>query len=112
MHRIGAGFFCDTNDVLDIKIGCNWFFSFANQIAFIRLKTMQRKTIFGGINGDCSDAQFGRCTHDADGDFRAIGNEDFVNFFHKEFVFSEVKSMMRERTSYLNPWPQQLRRED
>jgi hypothetical protein len=63
----------DTQDVVDVEIGGERLFAFADQIAFVRLEAVESKAVLLRIDGDRADVHLRGGTHDADGDFRAIG---------------------------------------
>ena len=43
---------------------------------------MQGEAVFAGINADGANAQFACGTHDADGDFGTVGDEEAADGFH------------------------------
>ena len=78
MDEIHAVFFGDGHDALDIEIGADWSFSFADAVGLIRFKSVHRKSIFFGVDGNGAKSEFGGGPHHSDGDFGAIGNEEFL----------------------------------
>ena len=45
----------------------------------IGLETVQRQLVLGGIDGDRLDAELVGGAQDTDGDFAAVGNEEFLD---------------------------------
>ncbi len=76
------GLFGDAQDVFNIQISLDRLFAFTDEIAFIRLETVQREAVFIGINAHRAYAQFTGRAHDADGDFTTVGNQQATDFLH------------------------------
>ena len=66
----------DADDVVDVQIGLDGFPAFADQIAFIRLRAVQGKTVLVRVDAHGADAEFAGGAHDANGDFRAVGDQE------------------------------------
>ena len=66
--------------VFSVQIGLDRTLAGADQIALVRLVAVQGKPVFGGVDGDCRNAQLGGGTHHADRDFRAVCNQQFLDF--------------------------------
>jgi hypothetical protein len=68
------------NDRVDIEISADRLARHTGRIRFIGLEAMQREAIFVRIDGDGADAEFMGGAKDADGDFTAIGDEQFLKW--------------------------------
>ena len=80
MNHIHAMLAGDGDDPLDIEIGADRPLPFADAVGLIGLETMHREAVFLRVDGDGAEAELRRGAHDADGDFRAIGDEEFFGF--------------------------------
>ena len=67
----------ERHDPLDVEVRANRLARLAHQVGLVRLEAVEREAIFMGIDGDGANAQFVRRPEDADGDFAAIGDEEF-----------------------------------
>src|SRR5947209_2323819 len=79
MDPIDAVLLGEVNDSRDVEIGADWLADIANAIRLVGLETMQGKTIFVRVESDRADAEFVGRAENANGNFAAIGNEQFVN---------------------------------
>ena len=61
----------------NVQIRADRPLAFADQIGLVRLEAMHREPVFLGVNGHRAQAQFRGRAEDADGDFAAIGDEQF-----------------------------------
>jgi hypothetical protein len=69
----------------DIQISANRSLAFAHQVSFICLETMNGEAIFLGINRHRPQTEFRRGAKNADGDFTAIGDEQFFKLGSRWF---------------------------
>ena len=76
---IGAGELRNADDFLHRQVGRDRLHPHPDFVGFIGLKAVQGKAVFVGVNGDRLDAQFCCATKHADGDFRAVGNEQLAD---------------------------------
>ena len=79
MNGVDTGALGDPDDVRDIQIGRDRLLAGTDQIAFICLETVQREAILVGVDRDGAHAHFGSSTHDADGNFAAVGDQQLAN---------------------------------
>ena len=79
MDRIDLGRLRDPQDILAVEIRFERLPSFADQVAFVGLESMQCLLVLLGIDADRADPHFGSGAHHADRDLRAIGDEDRAN---------------------------------
>ena len=82
MDRIGAALAGDTDDFLDAQVGGDRAEPLADAIGFVGLETVQGKLVLLGIDCDRTLAQLVGGAHHADGDFSAVGDEDFLELWH------------------------------
>ena len=82
MDGIGPGHLGDADNLGDGQIGADGRQAFADQIGLIGLEAVQRKLVFFGIDRDGFLAHLIGRPHDANGNFAAIGDEDFLEFGH------------------------------
>ena len=79
VDRIGARDAGDADILVDLQVGLDRALALADQIGLVGLEAVQRQLVLFGIAGDGLDVQLvGRAKH-ADGDFAAIGDEDFLD---------------------------------
>ena len=76
MNRIGASLDAHADDVLDVEIGVDRALSAAHQIALVGFGPMQREPVFLRVNGDGANAELSGGTHDTNGYFTAIRDEE------------------------------------
>ena len=67
----------DGNDPLDIQIRAHRAFPLAHEVGFVRLEPVHRETILLRVDGNRSQPQLRGRAKDANGDFGAVGNEQF-----------------------------------
>ena len=79
MDGVDALFRGQRDDALDIQIGLDRPFAFADQIGFVGLETMQAEPVFLGIDGDRAQPEFVGGAQDADRDFAAIQGQQFFH---------------------------------
>ena len=77
MDKGRAALLGNRDDAVDIEIGLHRTEAGANPIAFIGLEAVQRQLVLFRIDRDRAQAELGSGAHDADGDFTAIGDEEF-----------------------------------
>ena len=85
MYGVDTFFYCDGDDTLDVEIRTEWTFVLVELVGFIRFEPMWAKSILVSIDRHCADSQFGGGAHHPDGDFRAIGHEDFLDGAYQGF---------------------------
>ena len=81
MDSVDALLFRQRDDSCNVQVGFHGAFARANLIGFIGLKAMQRKPVFLRIDGYGAQAELIGGAEDTDGDFAAIGGEEFSNRF-------------------------------
>ena len=80
MNGIGARELGDADIFIDLQIGFDRAFALADQIGLVGLEAVQRQFVFFGIDRNSLQTEFvGRAKH-TDGDFAAIGDEDFLDW--------------------------------
>jgi hypothetical protein len=79
MNCIHAFFFRERDDSRYVQIGLNRTLACADLVGFVGLETMQRQPILLRIDGHGPQPEFVRGTKDANGDFAAVGSEQFPN---------------------------------
>jgi len=67
------------DDVGDVQVGGDGLAARADQIAFVRLETVQGEAVLVGVDRDGANAHFRRCPHHADGNFAAIGDKKLAD---------------------------------
>ncbi len=67
MNHIHTLFLRQRDDALDVEVRADRPFAFADQVGFVRLETMDGKTIFLRVNRDGAQPEFGRRAKDANG---------------------------------------------
>ena len=82
VNRISANFLGEGDDAIDIEIGANRFAGFAEQVGFVGFEAMKGEAIFVGVDRDGANAEFMRGAEDANGDFAAVGDEEFFDGWH------------------------------
>src|SRR5262249_45090359 len=77
MNRVDALCLGDGDDRLDVQIRPDRFATLhrSDEKRLVSLEPMQRKAIFVAVDRDGSETKFGRRPEAADGNFRAIGDE-------------------------------------
>ena len=78
MNDVHALLLRERDDALDVEIRADRPLPLAHAISLVRLEAVHRKPILLGVNRDGAQAQFGRRAHDADGDLRAVSDEQFL----------------------------------
>ncbi len=81
MDRINAMLFGNGDQARNIQISFDRQSTFAwpDKIRFIRLEAVQSKAIFIGVDRDCPQSQFRRCTEDANGNLASIRYQQFLH---------------------------------
>ena len=74
VDAVGLG---ERHDPLDVEVRANRLARLAREVGLVRLEAVERETVFMGVDSDGANAQFVRRPEDADGDFAAIGDEEF-----------------------------------
>ena len=77
VNKIDVLFLGQRDDSRNIEISTHRAFALANEISFISLETVDAEAVLLRINGDGAHAQFGGRAKNTDGDFVAIGDEEF-----------------------------------
>jgi hypothetical protein len=75
MDRIDLRFARDAQDVRDVEIRFDRPFALAYEVRLIGLRAMEREAVLVRIDHHSAHGELGRGTHDADGDFAAIGDQ-------------------------------------
>src|SRR5262245_14550177 len=70
---------CDGNNAVDIEIGTNRLTRPADSVSFIRLETVQGKTILVRVDGHRADAELVSAAKNARGDLAAIGDHQLAD---------------------------------
>ena len=86
MDGVDMRLFRHADDVVDVEVSLDRLLAGADEIGFVRLEAVQGEAVLVGIDGHRADAQFGSRTHDADGDFAAVGDEDAADLLHIEYA--------------------------
>ena len=78
------------DDGVDVQIGAQRAFVFADQISLVGPGAEEREGVLVGVDGHGVQAQVVACTENSDGDLTAIGDEDFseAGFSHRASVLS------------------------
>ncbi len=97
MDEVHALFLRQRDDAGNVQIRADRPFAFADHIRFIRLEAMNGKPVFLRVNGDRAQAQFRRRAKDADGDFAAVGHEQFFGLCRgfKRWSFAQTHIVAR-----------------
>ena len=77
MDEVHALFLRQRDDARDVEIRADRALARADEIGFIRLEAMDGEAVFLGVDGDGAQAEFRGGAKDADGDFAAVGDEQF-----------------------------------
>ena len=80
IDTVGPG---QSHDALNVEVTAERFPLAANQIGLVSLEPVQRKAVFVGIDRHGPHTEFVGGTKDANGDFAAIGDEEFFDGFHR-----------------------------
>ena len=67
------------DDSRDVQVGFHGALARADLVGLIRLKPVKRQPVFIRINGDGAQAKFVGGAEDADGDFAAVGSQQFAD---------------------------------
>src|SRR6185312_5308690 len=78
MNRVDAFFLRHRDNAIDVEISGNGTLALADQVSFVRLETMEAEAILLRVHGDGAQAKFGAGTENTNGDFAAIGSEQFL----------------------------------
>ena len=70
INALGLG---QIDDALNVEVGCNRTFTFANKIGFISFETVDAKTVLIGLNGDCAAVELSGGAENADGNHTPVG---------------------------------------
>jgi hypothetical protein len=76
MDGVDAGLPGDAQDVVAVQIGGQRLPAFTDQVALVRLETVQRLAVLLRVDGHGADAHLGGGAHHADGDLGAVGDQD------------------------------------
>src|SRR4051794_7816244 len=79
VDRVDLFFRGERDDALEIEVGFDRPFAFADKIRFVGLESMQREAIFLRINGYRAQPEFIGRAQDADSDFAAIQSKEFFH---------------------------------
>jgi hypothetical protein len=78
MDEVHALLLRERDDARNVEIRADRPFAFADDVRLVRLEAMDGEAIFLRIDRDGAQAEFGRRAKDADGDFAAVGDEQFA----------------------------------
>src|SRR6185437_3939477 len=105
MNGIGARLERDPDDVGDVEIGLDGALAVPDQVALVGLGPMQREAVFLRMNGNGTDAELGGRTHDADGDFTAVGDEQALDGTRLEkWIHLRMMIALRRRSDQRKRW--------
>ncbi len=79
MDGIDALFLGQGDDALDIEVGFDRAFAFADEVGFVGLEAVEGEAVFLGIDGDGAQAEFVGGAQNADGDFAAVQREKLLH---------------------------------
>ena len=68
----------ERDDAGDVEIRADRALALADQIRLVRLEAVDREPVLLRVDGHGAEAQFGGRAKDADGDFAAVGDEQFA----------------------------------
>ena len=85
MNGIDADCSGKRDDAGDVEVGADRFAGLADAVGLVRLEAVQGEAVLVRVDGDGADAEFVGRAEDADGDFAAIGDEQFANGFRYGF---------------------------
>ena len=68
----------------DVEVSADGAFALADQIGFVRLEAVDAEAVLLRVDGHGAQAQFSGGAKDADGDFAAIGDEQFFSCAQRE----------------------------
>jgi hypothetical protein len=77
MNEVDAFFLGEGDDAGNVQVRADGALALAHDVGFVRLEAMDGQAVFRGVNGDGAQAEFGGGAKDADGDFAAVGDEQF-----------------------------------
>ncbi len=80
---VSAGLFGDADDFLNGEISLDGAHAAADQIRLVRLEPVQGEFVMLRVDGDGLNAKLGRRAHDADGDFRPVGDQKAFEVLHR-----------------------------
>jgi hypothetical protein len=79
VHRVAARLARDAQHLLDRQIGLHRAEAAPDQVALIRLETVEGVFVLLREDRDRGDAELRRGPHDADRDLAAVGDEQFLD---------------------------------
>ena len=82
---VDAALLRQRHDSIDVQIGLDRPFAFADQIGFVRLEPMQAEAVLVGIHGGGADFQFVGGAENANRDFPAIQGQQFFYRHRSDF---------------------------
>ena len=88
MDRIGPGLLGHADDLWDREIGLDRPQPLADAVGLIGLEAVQPELVLFGEDRDGLLSHLVGRAHDADGDLAAIGDEDLLEFWHRERSFA------------------------
>ncbi len=65
-------FFGESDDAVNVEIGFDGAFAFADEVGFVGLEAMEGEAVFFGVDGDGAESELVGRAEDADGDFAAV----------------------------------------
>src|SRR5208282_5855165 len=107
MNRVGAFLLGGSDDSLDIEVGFDRAFPFANQVGLVRLETVQAKPILFRVNSDGTQAEFVRGAEDANGDLTAVCSQQLLDgslVGHSVGLGDSVESYIFSRVTRRTNW--------
>ena len=90
VDRICAAFSGHADNFINGQIGCHRSHAFANAVGFIRFKSMQAEFVFFSEDRDGFLSHLICGSHDANGNFSTVCNQNFLKFGHPFILFSLV----------------------
>ena len=77
MNHVHALLLREGDDAGDVEIRADRAFADADQVRLVRLETMDRKPVLLGVDGHGAETQLGSRAKNADGNFAAVGDQQF-----------------------------------
>ena len=82
MNRVDLLSFCQANNPRNIQVRFYGAFPGTHLIGLVGLEAVQGKPVFLRIDGHGAQAKLVGSAKDANGDFAAVGSQQFANWFH------------------------------
>ncbi len=81
MNRVDAFRFRQRNDSRDIQVRLHWTFPRAYLVGLVGLEAVQAQAIFLRVDAHGAKSELVRRAKDANGDFAAVGGQQFLDVF-------------------------------